>query len=242
MGFLSSLFSGPKDERSPEHVEGKASVKLPPMANGMILNVTVQGKALLSGRLTALNGTNLTIERTPGQISFATCEAGTEAVIRGFNSTGKMPFDLKCVVEESSRIVFRAKDLSIIPFDEHRASFRLSINTPVSLYYREDAHLQNPEACILVDISTGGACIESEFLHAEGEVLRLKVQLEDYAPMTFLGQIIRVTEHSPGVFQYGFLFAQLDEQESTALTKILFNVQVGNTKPWQRSYTTGEWN
>jgi len=239
MGFLSSLFSGPKEE-PPKPVEEKVPVKLPEMTIGMILNVTIQGKALLSGRLTALDGTNLTIERTPGQLSFDTCEAGTEAVIRGYNNNGTMPFDLKCIVEESSRIVFRAKDLAIIPFDEHRTSFRLAVNTPVSLFYREDEHLQNPEVCILVDISTGGACIESEFLHAEGEVLRLKVQIDDYAPMTFLGQIIRVQEHSPGVFRYGFLFAQLDEQESTALTKVLFNVQVGNKKTWQRA-GSGAW-
>jgi len=244
MGFLSSLFSGPREEppkQEEEKAPVKAPVKLPEMTIGMILNVTIQGKALLSGRLTALDGTNLTIERTPGQLSFDTCEAGTEAVIRGYNNNGTMPFDLKCIVEESSRIIFKAKDLELIPFDEHRASFRLSINAPVSLYYQEDSHLQNPEVCTLVDISTGGACIQSEFLHAEGEVLHLKVQIEEYAPMTFLGQIIRVQEYSPGIFRYGFLFAQLDDQETTALTKVLFNVQVGNKKSWQRS-ASGSWN
>lgn len=243
MGFLSSLFSGPKEDPPvhAEHTEEKAPVNLPEMTIGMILNVTILGKPLLSGRLKAIDGTNLTIERSPGVLSFDTCEPGMEAVIRGYNSSGT-PFDLKCIVVESSRISFRVKDLELIPFDEQRASFRLSINTPVSLYYQEDERLQTPEVCILVDISTGGACIESEFLHAEGEVLRLKVQIEDYTPMVFLGQIIRVREHSPGIFRYGFLFAQLDEQENTALTRVLFNVQVANKKSWPRSYLTGPWN
>ena len=98
-----------------------------------------------------------------------------------------------------------------------------------------DDNRSNPEECTLVDISTGGACIESEYLHAEDEVLRLKVKLEDYIPMEFVGEIIRVVEFSPGRFRYGFLFAQLRESERTDLTRTLYNLQVGNRKPWMRT-------
>ena len=87
---------------------------------------------------------------------------------------------------------------------------------------------------MLVDISTGGACVQSEFMHAEDEVLRMKIQIEEYAPMTVVGQIIRAYEHSPGLFRYGILFAQLKEEEITSLTKMLYNIQMGNRKEWRR--------
>ena len=85
-----------------------------------------------------------------------------------------------------------------------------------------------------MDISVGGARIQSEFLHAEGEALNLRVKLEDYAAMEFLGEIIRVEEFPSGVFQYGFLFAQLTEDEITSLAKTIYNIQVGNRSAWLR--------
>ena len=56
-----------------------------------------------------------------------------------------------------------------------------------------DERFAHPERCTLVDISTGGCCIATEYLHGEGEVLRLKIKLRDYAPMDFVGEVIRVT-------------------------------------------------
>ena len=90
-----------------------------------------------------------------------------------------------------------------------------------------------------MDISVGGAKIQSEFLHAEGEALNLKVKLEDYVSMDFLGEIIRVQELKSGAFQYGFLFAQLTEEEITALTKTIYNIQVGNRNAHLRSEDEG---
>jgi c-di-GMP-binding flagellar brake protein YcgR len=117
----------------------------------------------------------------------------------------------------------------------------MPVSAPMSLFYQHDKYMENPEACTLVDISTGGACIESEYIHAEGEVLRMKAQIEDYAPMTFLGEIIRVEETSPGVFRYGFLFAKLKEEEITSLNRTLYNLQVGNREEWSRRTPNGNW-
>ena len=236
---LFSFMQGRTKDKSGEPTKEKGTENIiadfPELYNGIPLDVMLQeGKALLSGKLTSFSKDGLTIERMPGQLSFDTCEAGTEVNVRGFNN-GTMPFELKATVQESTRIILRLSDLQVIPYDEHRSNFRLSLNIPMNLYYQRDEHFQNPEECVLVNISTGGACIMSEFLHAEGEVLRMKVQIEDYAPISYLGQIIRVEEPEPGKFQYGFLFAQLDENEITALTKILYNVQVGNKRAWGRN-------
>ena len=53
----------------------------------------------------------------------------------------------------------------------------------MSLYRWEDDHYKTPEECLLVDISTGGCCFTSEYLHGEGEVLHLKIKLDEYVAL-----------------------------------------------------------
>lgn len=227
MGFFSSL----RTERTAQQSTQPAKPSAPPMPDltrGMTISVTLSdGDQLLTGRLTSFSGRDLALERLPHALSFRTCEVGETVYIRGCNQK-LMPFIIEGTVEESSRTLFRMKDLKSLPLSENRDNFRLDLHSPASLYYLTDPHCQNPEECILVDISVGGACIQSEFLHAEGEALNLKVKLEDYASMDFLGEIIRVKELRSGAFQYGFLFAQLTEDEITTLTKTIYNIQVGN--------------
>jgi len=255
MGFLSSLFSGRakndevdelEEEESGIEERGKAGEKasdeLPKFTEGMPLDVTLEnGKPLLTGKVAEYKNGALSIDRKPGQFAFNTCDIGTVVYIRGYGSNGTLPFDIKGTVELSQRIVLKVKDLVSVPYDEHRSNFRLVIDAPVMLFYEEDEKFQSPEHCKLVNISTGGACVESECIHTEGEILRMKVQLEDYVPMTFLGEIIRVDEPKPGLFRYGFLFAQLGERETTSLTRMLFNIQVGNKKSHSRDPQIGHW-
>lgn len=164
---------------------------------------------------------------------------GTTVVVRGVSET-MTQFYLRGTVQESTRLVCRLKDVKVKAISEQRHDFRLQLGIPVTMYQCADEARSNPEECNLVDISTGGACIESEYLHAQDEVLRLRVKLLDYAPMEFLGEVIRVCEYQPGKFRYGFLFAQLKERELTELTRTLYNIQIGNRSPWMRS-ESGHW-
>lgn len=225
MGFFSSLHTQRQPEQPEQPFEQPA---LPELNKGMTISVTLpDGDQLLTGRLTSFTSRSLTIERLPRALSFRVCDKGESVYIRGCNQK-LMPFVIQGTVEESTRTLFRMKDLKSLPLNEHRDNFRLILNSPASLYYLTDPHFQNPEECVLLDISVGGARIQSEFLHAEGEVLNLKVKLEDYVSMDFLGEIIRVQELRSGAFQYGFLFAQLTEDEITTLTKTIYNIQVGS--------------
>ena len=242
MGFFSHLLGRDYDYEYEDDLE-EDSGALPDLHNGMSLTVeTPEGQVLLTGRITGYAGgdSTLTLERLPGGLSFKTQEMGASVLIRGFDEQMNQ-FILKGTVQESTRLVCRVKDLKVRPIPEHRQNFRLHVNGPAALYYPTDETKSNPEECVLVDISTGGACIESEFLHAEDEVLKLGVKLRDYAPMEVTGEIIRVVEYQPGKFRYGFLFAQLKESELTELTRTLYNVQVGNVVPRRRSDDTGHW-
>lgn len=222
------LFSSLRSERQPARPEQPAKPSLPELARGMTINVTLpDGDALLSGKLVSYSSAGLTLERLPRSLSFKLCDKGETVYIRGCNQK-LAPFVIQGLVEESTRTLFKMNELKSVPINENRNNFRLILNSPASLYYLTDTRFQNPETCTLVDISVGGACIQSEFLHAEGEALNLKIKLEDYAAMEFLGEIIRVNELKSGAFQYGFLFAQLTDEEITALAKTIYNIQVGN--------------
>ncbi len=242
MGFLSSIFRKHEEaEAAREEEEEKEPDPFPSLTQGMSLSVALEdGKVFLSGNLSSFTDRILSIERVPGQLSFKTCTPGVTAYIRGHNSDSST-FDLQGTVEESTRTSFRVKDVSMVLHEEHRANFRLPITADVTLYYQDDEHFSNPERCTLVNISVGGACVQSECIHGEGEVLRLKAQIEEYTPMTFLCEVVRVEEPTPGIFRYGLLFAQLTSQETTMLTKMLFNIQVGNKRRWSRSSGPGAW-
>lgn len=243
MGFFSNLLGRSDDYvYEPEESRGETLGGFPGLHNGMTLDVeTSDGSTLLNGQLTGYSegDASLTLERLPGGLSFKTREPGTSVLIRGFDE--KMAqFILRGTIQESTRLVCRVKDLKVKPIAEHRHDFRLQTSASAALYYPSDDARSNPEDCTLVDISVGGACLQSEYLHAEDEVLRLRVKLADYAPMEFLGEIIRVVEYEPGKFRYGFLFAQLKETELTELTRTLYNIQVGNRQTWVRT-ESGHW-
>ena len=238
MGFFSSLL-GRSDDYDEEELNEETG-ELPKLHRGMTLDVeTADGEQILTGRLAEFAPGTLTLERLPGGLSLSVREMGTSVVVRGLDE-GMTPFYLKGTVQESTRVMCTLKDVKVKPIPEHRHDFRLRMSIPAAMYNPKDTASSNPEECVLVDISTGGACIESEYLHAVDEVLRLKVKLEEYAPMEFLGEIIRVVEYQPGKFRYGFLFAQLREKELTELTRTLYNLQAGNRSVWVRS-PEGHW-
>lgn len=194
---------------------------------GMHLDVmTREGGPLLSGRVTEFSSDSLTLGRLPGELSFKVSPVGASVSLSGYDRR-LIPLSLSGIVQESGRTVLRVKNLKVEHHAEHRDNFRLPFTTPVSLYRSDDERQRNPEECTLVNISTGGCCVQSEYVHVEDEVLRIRVKLEDYAPLNFLGQVVRCVEHAPGIFWYGILFAQLTEQEITSLNKTLYNLQMG---------------
>ena len=214
---------------------------LPEMCREMPIEIVEKsGRVLNTGLITEHGGTELTMGRHPGGLSFKVCEPGSTVFVRGCDNKMNQ-FYLRATVEESSRIQMRLKDLEPEVHENHRDTFRLAVNNvPISIYYMNDERFERPEECRLVDISTGGCCFTSEYLHGEGEVLRLKIKLEDYVAMDFIGEIIRVVECGPNEFRCGVLFAQLKRDEINSLTKVLFNMQLGNRREHSRS-EEGHW-
>lgn len=221
--------------------EDRLKGRLPDLRREMSVDIIDENEDVeLSGVITALKGREMSLGRHPGGLSFKIYEEGAEVMVQGRDSRMEQ-FYLRAVVAESSRIHIKLKNLEQEIRENHRDNFRLALNVPISVYSYADERMQRPEECILVDISTGGCCISSEYLHGEGEVLRLKIKLQDYATMNLVGEIIRVTEHKRNDIRCGILFAQLTEDENEALTKMLFNLQTGNLHAHGRVSKLGHW-
>ena len=214
---------------------------LPEMCREMPIEVVEKtGRVLNTGLITEHGGTEFTMGRHPGGLSFKVCEPGSTVYVRGCDNKMNQ-FYLRATVEESTRILMKLKDLEPEVHENQRDTFRLAVNNvPISIYYFNDERFERPEECKLVDISTGGCCFTSEYLHGEGEVLRLKIKLEDYVAMDFIGEVIRVVECGPNEFRCGVLFAQLKRDEINSLTKVLFNMQLGNRREHSRT-EEGHW-
>lgn len=215
--------------------------KLPDLRRDMAVEILGEDDQVeLSGAITEIKRREISLGRLPGGLSFKIYEPGTSVIIQGRDSKLQQ-FYIRAVVAESSRIHIKLTDLEQEERENLRDNFRLTLNAPISVYSYADERMQRPEECVLVDISVGGCCISSEYLHGEGEVLRLRIKLQDYATMNLVGEIIRVTEHRRNDIRCGILFAQLTEEEHEALTKMLFNLQVGNLRTHGRVSKTGHW-
>lgn len=220
--------------------EAGGSPALPELNVDMPVEIADEsGRVLNAGLVSAHKGRELSVGRKPGALSFKVCEPDSTVFVRGCDS--KMTqFYLRARVVESTRTQMELADLEAEVHDNHRSNFRLAVNTPISIYYFNDERMEHPEQCILVDISTEGCCIQSDYLHGEGEVLRLKIKLDEYMAMDFVGEVIRVNECGPNGFRCGILFAQLKKEEINTLTKTLFNIQLGNRREHSRS-ENGHW-
>lgn len=195
--------------------------------DGMRLDVTSkEGDLLLTGRITQRTSDALTLGRLPGELSFKILTLNSSVKLNGYDKK-LIPISLSAIVEESTRTALKVKNLKVESHEEGRDNFRLPYSTPITIYRRDDEQFSNPEQCQLVNISTGGCCIQSEYVHMEDEVIRIHMKLEDYAPMEFLGQVVRCSNQVRGLFNYGILFAQLTEPEITSLNKTLYNLQMG---------------
>ena len=251
MSFLSNLLDFVKDnpdeededleerEDDEDEDEGESSSVLGHLFKGMPLDIiTSDNQLALSGKLTERTEDTLTLERLPGWLAFELIPVGEPVSVRGYNSRMEQ-FNLTATIQESSRVLCKVKDVQVSPIENQRLSFRIPMNTTAWLYRREDERCQRAENCMLIDVSTGGCCIESEYVHEENEILRIKIKLDEYQPMQFLGQIIRANAYGKQ-YRYGILFAQLREDELTSLTRMLYNIQIGNRRAWNQS-KEGPW-
>ena len=129
-------------------------------------------------------------------------------------------------IKSDEVLLYRVRDLELIPYDNHRSSFRQVLNVPAAFYTIEDTYLNMPQECRILDISTGGARVASSYRYGEGDVLRLRGELvKGSGYMSFTCKVVRVAPAGSGGFEYGVLFAQLKQRQISDLTNDIRQIQ-----------------
>lgn len=187
------------------------------LLEGLLLQVFVDGKPLLTGEVSRCGDGELAFERRAGQRDFGCCEGGAAVSVRGFT-----PCVLEGVVKESTvdRCVICGVR-AVRAGSRHRANFRLTMETPVTI-------LGNgaPETAVLADLSAGGACVHTGTVRQKGDILRLELKLEDMPPVTCQGRIVHVDELSPGTYRCGVQFFALSEADVSALAMAVYRLEM----------------
>jgi len=85
--------------------------------------------------------------------------------------------------------------------------------------------------CRLLNISVGGARIESEYRYHENDKFLLKVQLlEDRPESAIFCQVLRIIEGNGYKYQYGCQFIELTEEDQEKITQNIFAAQLAERR------------
>ncbi len=187
------------------------------LLEGLLLQIFVDGKPLLTGEVSHCGDGELTFERRAGQRGFACCDAGSAVSVRGFT-----PCVLEGVVKESTVDRCRICGVRAVRTgSRHRSNFRLTTEDPVTIWADGAS-----ETAVLVDLSAGGACVHTGTARQRGDMLRLELRLEDTPPVTCQGKVVRVDELSPGAYRCGIQFLAQSEADISALATAVYRLEM----------------
>ena len=201
---------------------------LPEMCREMPIEVVEKtGRVLNTGLITEHGGTEFTMGRHPGGLSFKVCEPGSTVYVRGCDNKMNQ-FYLRATVEESTRILMKLKDLEPEVHENQRDTFRLAVNNvPISIYYFNDERFERPEECKLVDISGGGLRFVGDYPYEPNSLIYCQYSLDmgekkkDYSLMAKILVSIEV-ENKPGSYEHRAQYINIDTSEREEIIRFIF--------------------
>lgn len=110
-----------------------------------------------------------------------------------------------------------------MPMEERRKHIRVAVNKRVWISnFDEDTSASNLEDCLIVDISEGGACIQSAARYNVGQPLAFTYQdfMED-GLRPVLGTVMWSRQYSENEYRYGIQFLGLSTQMLRKIQEIV---------------------
>lgn len=203
----------PKKEDVPDRWEDAKNN--PTIADDMPIEVrSAGGASLLAGKLVSFSLGLITIERIPGTFALKVLEAGVTVIVSGYEK------DMDTVLftgEVRNSTVFQCQvgNLRLIETAYRRTTPRLPMfDKEAKLFIMDKDWLTEPLECQLVNISTTGACVISQYCYSPELTLRLRVELaKNCGPISLQSKIERANMRVDGSFEYGLLFASLSQRQ-----------------------------
>ncbi len=146
--------------------------------------------------------------------------------IRGYHDRLRKAVYMEGMITPAPKHVWLVAHLNISKLGNDRAFFRLDTDLEATATTFGSAGGVRP--CRLLNISVGGARIQSEHRYYEGDKFLLNVQLlEDRDPSIMFCQVLRVIkgEEEGAPWQYGCQFLELNEADQDKIIENIFAAQ-----------------
>lgn len=145
--------------------------------------------------------------------------------IRGYNDRCRKAVYMEGTISPRPQRKWLVENLMVARIGNDRAFFRLETNIDATATSLSGMNA-GEKSCKLLNISVGGARIESEYRYQEDDKFLLKVQLmEDRELSVMYCQILRVVDKGDNKFEYGCRFLELNEADQAKITQNIFAVQ-----------------
>ena len=203
-------------ERSSDKLRTHESYETPKLVyprlykDAILMLTKLDGTFLCRVRLRNFSTMELDLVRPVGMLSFPLFEDGEKLAVTG-SGENNLPFSLSGIVTVSNRVNIRLGSLALMTGTNQRESPRYSVYRKANIYRPELVNsAKKPEPCDLIDISMAGAKIHSDEVYAEGQTLKLQVELYERAgKISFMCQVVRVEYDKQSRNEYGLLFEEL---------------------------------
>lgn len=178
----------------------------------------------LSCKLKSRKSNNIIVERRNQALDFPICEIGETVRVRGFD--GVEPFYFTGTVSLSTPEQCGVNGLLLNDEHQKRRDFRYEYRTDILVYETADTTMKGIKKCTLVNISSSGACFESDTTFFQNIPLNMIVgYLGEVDATTLTGEIVR-KENSGGRFRYGFQFVKNDNKLLDQLIQTLHDIEM----------------
>lgn len=168
---------------------------------------------LLFGKFSAASTEDLTVRCISRELHFPIIKERSPVLVRCYDNRMD-PVLLRARVVYSSGFECTMDDLEKIAYKTRRKHVRCPLCPPASTFALEDMGLKQPQPCLLVNTSAGGACIVTRSRYTEGQTLCLRMCLSEAEECTpYLCKVLRVTPRRGGCFEYGLLFVHLSQNQ-----------------------------
>ena len=124
--------------------------------------------------------------------------------------------------------VWRVRNLALMGKDNDRAFFRQDVDAPGEAVPIRGG--TGPAPCKVLNLSAGGACIQTSAAYEMGERLRLSFRIGQGSDMSVFCTVCRVSQRKENLFEYGCSFEHLDPAMEDAISRALLQLQMKRIK------------
>lgn len=148
-----------------------------------------------------------------------TASAAIAVKLRGYNDWERKAVFMEGKMIPKQKHIWQVEALKITGIENERAFPRFDTDIAAAVT-ATDGTKEGEKACKLLNISVGGANIESEYRYYKGDRFLLNAKLLEDRPVSVMYcEVTRVVEKSASHFEYGCRFLELTEADQEELTQ-----------------------